>query len=317
MQSFEGKVAVVTGGGTGMGRSLVRQLAREGCHVATCDVIEENLTQTLEIAQKESPDVTISMHLCDVGVENDVTRFAEEVGLEHKTNHVDLLFNNAGIGGGGSFVIGPRADWERTFAICWYGVYWNTREFMPLLMASEEAHIVNTSSVNGFWASLGPEISHTAYSTAKFAVKGFSESLITDLRLNAPHISVSVVMPGHIGTSIAINSSRILGNDPFANLSDDGLEQIKQRWISQGMPIQNESLEQIKERIMEMRESFRDNAPTSADQAAEVILQGVKDKRWRILVGADAKRLDDRVRLDPETVYDASFSMRSIVEATK
>ena len=77
-----------------------------------------------------------------------------------------------------------------------------------------EAHLVNTSSVNGFWASLGPRSAHSAYSAAKFAVKGFSEALVNDFADNAPHIKVSVVMPGHIGTGIAINSARILGRDP-------------------------------------------------------------------------------------------------------
>lgn len=312
MESFEGKIAVVTGGGTGMGRGLVRQLAREGCHVAACDVIDENLDETANLVEAESPDIKFTKHHCDVGVEADVIRFAQEVREAHETTHINLLFNNAGIGGGGSFVNSPRDQWERTFAICWYGVYWNTREFLPLLIESDEGHIINTSSVNGFWASLGPGISHTSYSTAKFAVKGFSESLITDLRLNAPHINVSVVMPGHIGTSIAINSGRILGNDPFANLDDEGLEQVKQRWISLGMPIQNESLEQIKERLIEQRQAFRDNAPTSADQAAGIILDGVRENRWRILVGDDAHRLDRYVRSDPENVYNETFSMGSL-----
>ena len=76
-------------------------------------------------------------------------------------------------------------------------------------MKADEGHIVNTSSVNGFWASVGPDVTHTAYSAAKFAVKGFTEALITDLRLNAPHIKCSVVMPGHIGTSIVANSRKI------------------------------------------------------------------------------------------------------------
>ncbi|MCY4657181.1 MAG: SDR family NAD(P)-dependent oxidoreductase [Gammaproteobacteria bacterium] len=312
MNSFEGKIAVVTGGGTGMGRALVRQLARAGCHVAACDVITENLDETMSLAREESPGVQISDHYCDVGVESDIKKFANEVREVHDTKHINLLFNNAGIGGGGSFVVGDRDEWERTFAICWSGVYWNTREFLPLLLESDEGHIINTSSVNGFWASLGPGISHTSYSAAKFAVKGFSESLITDLRLNAPHINVSVVMPGHIGTSIAINSGRILGNDALGGMTDKALEEVKQRWIDAGMPVQNESLEQIRERMLESRQSFRDNAPTSADQAAEIILTGVREKRWRILVGMDAHLLDARVRQDPETVYDETFSMQMI-----
>src|SRR5262249_10071328 len=100
-------------------------------------------------------------------------------------------------------------EWEKTFNICWGGVYNCTRAFLPMLLKADEGHIVNTSSVNGFWASVGPGIPHTAYSAAKFAVKGFTEALIADLKINAPHIKCSVVMPGHIGTSIAINSRKI------------------------------------------------------------------------------------------------------------
>ena len=79
-----------------------------------------------------------------------------------------------------------RAEWERTFNVCWGGVYLGVRTFLPMLQAADEAHIVNTSSVNGFWASLGPNVSHTAYAAAKFAVKGFTEALITDLRAQRP-----------------------------------------------------------------------------------------------------------------------------------
>ena len=313
MEDFEGKLAVVTGGGTGMGRELVRQLASDGCHVATCDVIDENLDETLQTVSSESPDVNVSGFHCDVGVEDDVIAFAAHVREVHDTDQANLLFNNAGIGGGGSFVSGSREEWERTFGVCWYGVYWCAREFMPMLIASDEGHIVNTSSVNGFWASLGPGISHTAYSAAKFAVKGFSEALITDLRLNAPHVSVSVVMPGHIGTSIGINSQRILtGKDTF-DLSDEAIAEIRRRWEEAGMPIQNESDDQIRERVKAQRNAFRDNAPTTAAEAATIILDGVRENRWRILVGDDAHRLDERVRSAPEKAYNFDFiGMREI-----
>ena len=83
-----------------------------------------------------------------------------------------------------------------------------------MLRASSEGHLINTSSVNGFWASIGPHLAHTAYSSAKFAVKGFTEALINDFRLNAPHVKVSLLMPGHVGTSIVINSGRFFGRDP-------------------------------------------------------------------------------------------------------
>lgn len=307
MDNFKEKIAVVTGGGSGMGRELVRQLAREGCSVATCDVIDKNLQRTLEEVGSECPDVQLSGHHCDVGVEADIQRFESEVRKEHATSHINLLFNNAGIGGGGSFVNDSRENWERTFNICWNGVYWTLRAFLPLLKASDEGHVVNTSSVNGFWASLGPGVPHTAYSAAKFAVKGFSEALLTDFRIHAPHIGVSVVMPGHIGTSIAINSQLIMGRKTEMEFSSEAIKAWRERLIQAGMQVHNESDEQIVERILEQSNAFRDNAPTSAAQAATIILEGVKENRWRILVGEDAHRLDDRVRKAPEKAYDFEF----------
>ena len=229
MKDLSGKIAVVTGGGTGMGRALVRQLASEGCHVATCDVIEENLETTLSLANSEAAQgVQVIGTLTDVANESEVRAFRDFVATTLKVDHINLLFNNAGIGGGGSFVNSTQDEWERTFDICWYGVYHCSRAFLDLLLSSTEGHIVNTSSVNGFRASLGGNIPHTAYSAAKFAVKGFSEALINDFRFNAPHLKVSVVMPGHVGTDIAINTGRILGHKEPKDWSDDDVEKEKE-----------------------------------------------------------------------------------------
>ena len=306
MDSFENKIAVVTGGGAGMGRELVRQLAKEGCDIALCDVMEENMQETVDIVSSESPEVKITSFKCDVSLEGDVFSFKDKVIEEHKTDHINLLFNNAGIGGGGSFLKGDQEEWEKTFAICWHGVYYCSRAFMPYLVASTEGHIINTSSVNGFWASLGG-FPHTSYSAAKFAVKGFTEALIQDLRLNAPHVNASVVMPGHIGTSIALNSGKILGHADAEELSDEEIEEMKKVWISLGAPVHNYSNDQIRQMVKERRESFKTNAPTSAAQAAKIILNGVKEKKWRILVGDDAKNLDKKVRENPEKAYDPDF----------
>ena len=306
MDSFENKIAVVTGGGAGMGRELARQLAKEGCDIALCDVMEENMQETVDIVSSESPEVKITSFKCDVSLEGDVFSFKDKVIEEHKTDHINLLFNNAGIGGGGSFLKGDQEEWEKTFAICWHGVYYCSRAFMPYLVASTEGHIINTSSVNGFWASLGG-FPHTSYSAAKFAVKGFTEALIQDLRLNAPHVNASVVMPGHIGTSIALNSGKILGHADAEELSDEEIKEMKKVWISLGAPVHNYSNDQIRQMVKERRESFKTNAPTSAAQAAEIILNGVKEKKWRILVGDDAKNLDKKVRENPEKAYDPDF----------
>ncbi len=318
MENFSGKMAVITGGGTGMGRSLCQALVNAGCHIALCDVVEENMAETKALCETANRAVRVSTHICDVSVEADMLRFQTEVAAVHGET-IDLLFNNAGIGGGGGFVSGDREEWEKTFSVCWYGVYYGCRAFLPMLLASEEGHIINTSSVNGFWASLGPTVPHTAYAAAKFAVKGFSEALITDLRLNAPHIAVSVVMPGHIGTSIAINSGKILGHTPPLEMSETEIKEVRERLMSQPGPmseaIMNVSDDQLRTLMHHRGIEFRDNAPMTADQAADVILAGVKAKQWRILVGEDAERLDERVRQNPWNVYELDFSALTSINA--
>src|SRR6516162_3087637 len=215
MDSFTGKLAVVTGGGSGMGRELVRQLAAEGCSVAACDLNPDTVAVTAATAWAAAPPgVTVTGHACDVSDEAQVLRFRDELLEQPASDHVDLVFSNAGIGGGESFVTNSREDWERTFAVDFWGVYYCARAFLPLLIASGDGVLVNTSSVAGLWASLGPGIPNTAYSTAKFAVRGFTEALIEDLRSNAPQVRVVLVMPGHVGTDIVANSLRAHGREP-------------------------------------------------------------------------------------------------------
>jgi NAD(P)-dependent dehydrogenase (short-subunit alcohol dehydrogenase family) len=308
MKEFRGKLAVITGGGTGMGRALAEQLSAEGCHVAVCDVSADNMAETKRLCEAGAPSgVRITTHLCDVSDERQMLAFRDEVTARHHTDHIHLLFNNAGIGGGGSFLNEDRADWERVFGVCWFGVYYGTRAFLPLLVASNEGYMVNTSSVNGFWACLGPDIPHTAYSAAKFAVKGFTEALIVDLRENAPHVKAAVVMPGHVGTSIMLNSSRVLGKPGLLEMSAKDVARIRDQLVKRGLPVGELSDDQIRGAIHQIALTFRDNAPVTAAQAATIILDGVRNDTWRILVGADAQALDRLVRESPEAAYDKSF----------
>ena len=311
MKEFRDRIAVVTGGGTGMGRELCVALAREGCHVSMCDVSAANMAQTQQLALAVAPDgVRVSTFVCDVSQEAQMLAFRDAVMATHETDHVHLVFNNAGIGGGGGFVNGDRDEWERTFAVCWYGVYHGCRVFMPLLVKAEEGHVINTSSVNGFWATLGTTVSHTAYSAAKFAVKGFTEALITDLANNAPHVKASVVMPGHIGTSIALNTSTVLGKRGALDMSAEDVADVRRRLVAAGMPVSNVPDDDIRAAMHQRAVDFRDKAPTTAAQAAGIILDGVREGRWRILVGEDAVRLDQFVREDPENAYTEDFLKR-------
>ncbi len=303
MESFEGRLAVVTGGGTGMGRELVVQLAAEGASVAACDVHVDNLAETEQRARAGAPDGTrVTSHRADVSSEDDLLRFRDEAVAAHDVDHVDLVFNNAGIGGGGSFVAGDRAEWERTFGVCWGGVYLGARTFLPLLVAAPEGHLVNTSSVNGFWAALGPGIPHTAYSSAKFAVKGFSEALIEDLRVNAPHVQVHIVMPGHIGTDIMNNSRRIHQGD--GGEGTEALQGSRDLLARSGMEVEAMDDDEVRAIVEGFGDAFRDTAPLTAAGAATVILDGVRAGRWRILVGDDAVALDEAVRSDPAAAYE-------------
>jgi NAD(P)-dependent dehydrogenase (short-subunit alcohol dehydrogenase family) len=316
-----GKLAVVTGGGSGMGREIVRQLAAQGCSVAACDWHADAVSETAAMARAGAPPgVRVTSHACDVAVEAQVLRFRDELLDAHASEHVDLVFSNAGIGGGSSFIADSREKWERTFAVDWQGVYYCARAFLPLLIASGDGVLVNTSSVNGFWASLGPGVPQTAYSTAKFAVRGFSEALIEDLRTNAPGVRVAVVMPGHVGTDIVANSLRAQGLPEPEDMSDAQLAELippdaQAGLIRAGALAEGASADDLRHLLAQANADFRDKAPVSAAQAATIILDGVRSGAWRILVGEDAKTLDALVRAQPEAAYDYAELGRMAAEA--
>ena len=310
MDSFTGKLAVVTGGGSGMGRELVRQLAAEGCSVAACDLNPDTVADTAGRAREGAPpDVRVTGHACDVSDEAQVLRFRDELLEQPASDHVDLVFSNAGVGGGESFVTGRREVWERTFAIDWWGVYYCARAFLPLLVASGDGVLVNTSSVNGFWASLGPGVPNSAYSTAKFAVRGFTEALIEDLRTHAPQVRAAVVLPGHVGTDIVANSLRARGLPAPGQMSEAQLEELiprdmQAKLISAGLLAEGASADDLRRMLVRANTDFRDKAPVSAAEAATVVLDGVRSGAWRILIGEDAAMIDAAVRAKPGAAYD-------------
>ncbi|KAI9005583.1 short chain dehydrogenase [Hyaloraphidium curvatum] len=274
--SFSGKLAVVTGGASGMGRSLVLALARDGCSVATCDLDPAAAEATAKAAMEVAPNgVLVTGHGCDVAKESDWQRFRDEVVSKHRASKVDLIFNNAGVAAGWSFFTDKtsREQWERTFAVNWYGVYYGCRTFLPLVVASPAGRIINTASINAIYHSHGHDIfPHTSYSAAKAAVKAFTEALIVDFRINAPHVKAAIVMPGHVGTRIVENTAKAYGN-------------------------------RVSKKTME---DFEKSGLTP-DQAAAIILNGVRRGDWRILVGEDAEWLDAEVRRTPLEMYDQSF----------
>jgi NAD(P)-dependent dehydrogenase (short-subunit alcohol dehydrogenase family) len=309
VDSLSGKLAVVTGGGSGIGRELVRQLAAQGCSVATCDVNAGTIAATAAAVWAAAPPgVQVTSHVCDVSDEAQVRRFRDELLEQHASDHVDLVFSNAGVFGGASFVKDSRQEWERTFAINWWGVYFCARTFLPLLIASGNGVLVNIGSVAGFWPTAGDGLPITAYSTSEFAIKGFSEALIEDLRTNAPQVRVVVVMPGVVSTDIAENSRRALGLPAWDELSDAELlellpENTRATLIEMGLLAEDFSADDLRQVIRRMKPELQDKGFNAA-QAATGILDGVRSGAWRILVGDEAKMLDEQVRANPEAPFN-------------
>ena len=286
-----------------MGRELVCQLAAQGCSVGACDVNADAVRRPRTWPTGAPPGVAVTSHACDVSDEAQVLRFRDEV-LAGQRENTSTWFQQRRHRRWRQLRQRPREAWEHTFAVDWWGVYYCARAFLPLLIASGDGVLVNTSSVNGFWATLGPGIPHTAYSTAKFAVKGFTEALIEDLRTNAPQVRVAVVMPGHVGTDIVANSMRVRGLLPVGEQLTEDQRTLQTELIRRGALPEGASADELRQVLEKMNSDFRTSAPLDAAGAATIILDGVRSGAWRILVGQDAEGLDGFVRAKPEAAYD-------------
>ena len=195
-----GKLAVVTGAGGGIGGALAERLVTSGCDLALCDIDPATLQATVERCTRLRPDARITSAVVDVSDRAALDRFAATVREAQGTDHVDLLFNNAGVGGGESLLSSSEAEWDRTFDITWGGVYRTTRAFLALLVAAPSAVIVNVASINAVWATLGRGNPVNAYASAKFAVRGSGWS--------APASSSSVPSSQHWTTTSCASGSR-------------------------------------------------------------------------------------------------------------
>jgi NAD(P)-dependent dehydrogenase (short-subunit alcohol dehydrogenase family) len=308
LSKFAGKIAVVTGAGSGIGRALAQRLVAQGCHVAICDISQEPLEETVRLCKSNSADrgTRIVAHVVDVSDRMAVPRFRSDISRDLDIESIDLLINNAGIAGGPSFAKSSSEEWEKTFDVCWGGVYFMTREFFPLLHASKDSHIVNLSSVNGLWAALLPGRPHTAYSAAKFAVRGFTESLILDLRLNAPHIRCHLVMPGYVGTRILANTERVLDMSTSSGNRERHARALEWIGVLGGSLSQTDDAA-LASTIKRLDQFYESGGPLTPADAAETILAEVEAGNWRILVGEDAKIMDEMTRADPEVAYTNSF----------
>ncbi len=201
---LEGRTAVITGAGGGIGRAIAVSLARRGCHLALADVNEEGMSGTADLVRDYR--VRVTRHRLDVADRDAVANFPALVAAEHAS--VDVLVNNAGVAVGGTFEQVSEEDFEWLFEINFWGVVRMTRAFLPLLRASGDARVVNLSSVFGLVAP--PE--QAAYAASKFAVRGFSEALRHELEGSG--VGVTVVHPGGVATSISENARVPAGVSP-------------------------------------------------------------------------------------------------------
>ena len=258
---FDGRTAVVTGAGSGIGRALAAGLAERGCHLALADVDEAGLAETARTIA--SNRVRVSRHRLDVADRAAVAAFPAAVAVEHPG--VDLLFNNAGVALGGYFADVSEADFDWLFEINFWGVVRMTRAFLPVLGRSEEARIVNVSSLYGLVAPPG----QSAYAASKFAVRGFSQALRHELA--GSRIGVTVVHPGGVATAIADN----------ARVSGD----VAPEEVTRQKAIANSLLK----------------LPPA--RAAEIILAAAERRKGRVLVGTDARVVALIERLMPVSYW--------------
>jgi short-subunit dehydrogenase len=253
----KGRVAVLTGAASGIGRATALALARRGCALALADRDGEGLASSADDCERLG--VRTSRHAFDVADRDEVAALPDTVRAAH--GRVDLLVNNAGVALGGTFEQVSAADFDWLFEINFHAVVRMTRAFLPLLRASDDARIVNVSSVYGLISPPG----QAAYSASKFAVRGFSNALRHELA--GTRVGVSVVHPGGIATAIARNARVAASATP----------------------------EQIEEGRLRAQRMLR----LPPERAAEIIVRGIEARRARILVGTDAKLIALLERLAP------------------
>ena len=255
MEGFAGKVAAVTGAGSGIGQALALELARSGAAVAISDVDTEGLAQTEE--QLRAIGAPVRTDRLDVTEREAFQIYADQIN-EH-FGKVNQIYNNAGIAFTGDVEITQFKDIERVMDVDFWGVVNGTKAFLPHLIASGDGHIINVSSLFGLMSMPG----QAAYNSAKFAVRGFTESLRQEMALNGHPVKVTAVHPGGIKTAIVRNATAAEGVDADAQAK------------------------------------FFDKrlASTTPQRAAEIILEAVRKNKARVLVGQDAVVLDLIVRI--------------------
>jgi short-subunit dehydrogenase len=265
MTAVSGSAAAITGAAGGIGRALALELAARGCDLALADRDEAGIVRlATEIAKGGARKVTT--HRVDVGMRSDIQSFAQAAITAHPS--LNILINNAGVALLGAFHEVDEAQMEWLININFWGVVHGTRAFLPQLSRQREAHIVNLSSLFGLVAPPG----QTAYCAAKFAVRGFSESLRHELAMAGSAVKLSVVHPGGVRTDIVRNAQ-----------SGSGITDNARR--------------------AESIDRFEAIAKTTPEDAARRIITGIEKNQPRILIGRDASLLDLLQRFRPATYW--------------
>jgi short-subunit dehydrogenase len=263
MTAIKGAAIAVTGAASGIGRALAIELAARGAALALADRDEAGLAS---VAAEIGGKAKVSTHRVDVGEPSQIASFAQAAIATHPS--LNIVVNNAGVALLGQFNEIDQSQMEWLFNINFWGVVHSTRAFLPHLASRAEAHLVNVSSIFGIVAPPG----QTAYAAAKFAVRGFSESLRHELQLANSLVRVSVVHPGGILTNIVRNSRAGSG------VTDNA-------------------------RRVQSIERFDQIAKTTPKDAALRIIEGIEKNKQRILIGGDARMMDILQRLRPATYW--------------
>ena len=265
MKNFSDKVALITGAGSGIGRALAIELATSGCSLALVDWNKDSLEETKQLVRNKN--ISVSTHPFDISDREKIATLPEEVLEFHK--QIDIVINNAGVSVVGTVEEVDDSDWNWGLDILLNSVIQMTTVFLPYLKQRPEAAIVNVSSIFGLFSVPRQSI----YNVGKFGVKAFTESLSLELKVSNSSVDAYCVFPGHIGTNI-YNSSRFKSFEPETFFGK--------------APTKEEAVV-----------AFKNDAPTSPEKAAKVILKNIRKKNNRILIGFDAHFYDLTSRLFP------------------
>ncbi|WP_431952391.1 SDR family NAD(P)-dependent oxidoreductase [Nocardia lijiangensis] len=252
---FKNKVCVITGAGSGIGRALAENLAKRGAELALSDIDTDGLAET--VRRCEQLGAKVKSDRLDVAEREAVLLYADAVKAHFGVVH--QVYNNAGIAFHGDVVRSEFKDIERIMDVDFWGVVNGTKAFLPMLIESGDGHVVNVSSLFGLIAVPG----QSAYNAAKFAVRGFTESLRQEMLVGKHPVKVTCVHPGGIKTAVARNATYAEGIDgkSAASMFDKKL------------------------------------AIHTPEMAAQTITEGVRKGHGRVLIGWEAKLLDVFVRV--------------------